>query len=105
MIKAVKGTRDILPPASAVWNRVEAIGSESPIVDAEVIEMVVELLRRAGLDQGTQHVAGDSVVPDSQVGFHLIVNSVGCTTCRPKFMAALKEKLVTIAPTLCADCQ
>ena len=23
MIKAVKGTRDILPPASNVWNRVE----------------------------------------------------------------------------------
>src|ERR1700722_11816369 len=66
----------------------EAIGSESPIVDAEVIEMVVELLRRVGLK-----------------GFHLIINSVGCATCRPKFMAALKEKLVTIAPTLCADCQ
>ena len=25
MIKAVKGTRDILPPASAVWNKVEEI--------------------------------------------------------------------------------
>jgi histidyl-tRNA synthetase len=66
----------------------EAIGSESPIVDAEVIEMVVELLRRAGLEN-----------------FHLILNSVGNATCRPKFMAALKEKLATIAPTLCADCQ
>jgi histidyl-tRNA synthetase len=66
----------------------EAIGSESPIVDAEVIEMVVELLNRAGL-----------------TGFHLILNSVGCATCRPKFMAALKEKLVGIAPTLCEDCQ
>jgi histidyl-tRNA synthetase len=66
----------------------EAIGSESPIVDAEVIEMVVELLNRAGL-----------------TGFHLILNSVGCSTCRPKFMAALKEKLAGIAPTLCEDCQ
>src|ERR1700729_2203038 len=28
MIKAVKGTRDILPPASAVWNRVEAAARE-----------------------------------------------------------------------------
>ena len=28
MIKAVKGTRDILPPASAVWNRVERIARE-----------------------------------------------------------------------------
>src|SRR6202522_2433575 len=37
-----------------------AIGSESPIVDAEVIEMVVEVLKAAGLS-----------------GFQLIVNSVG----------------------------
>src|ERR1700722_2972881 len=66
----------------------EAIGSESPIVDAEVIQMVVELLRKAGLE-----------------GFHLILNSVGDANCRPKFMAALKEKLATIAPPLCADCQ
>src|SRR5450432_2230297 len=66
----------------------EAIGSESPIVDAEVIEMVMELLLRVGLE-----------------GFHLILNSVGCAACRPKFMAALKEKLATMAPTLCADCQ
>ena len=28
MIKAVKGTRDILPPSSAVWNQVEAIARE-----------------------------------------------------------------------------
>ena len=28
MIKAVKGTRDILPPASAVWNQVEAVARE-----------------------------------------------------------------------------
>src|SRR4029077_17721841 len=66
----------------------EAIGSESPIVDAEGIGVVVELLNRAGL-----------------AGFHLILNSVGCATCRPKFMAALKEKLEGIAPTLCEDCQ
>ena len=66
----------------------EAIGSDSPIVDAEVIEMVVDLLRKAGLD-----------------GFHLILNSVGDANCRPQFMAALKDKLATIAPTLCADCQ
>src|SRR6267378_4402130 len=43
----------------------EAIGSESPMVDAEVIEMVTELLRRAGLD-----------------GFHLLINSVGDAKCR-----------------------
>jgi histidyl-tRNA synthetase len=66
----------------------EAIGSESPIVDAEVIEMVVEVLRRSGLE-----------------GFHLILNSVGCPQCRPAFMALLREKLAEVAATLCADCQ
>src|ERR1022692_2106831 len=66
----------------------EAIGSESPIVDAEVIEMVVEILRRSGLE-----------------GFHLILNSVGCSQCRPAFNALLREKLSEVAGTLCADCQ
>ena len=28
MIKAVKGTRDILPPSSAVWNHVESVVRE-----------------------------------------------------------------------------
>jgi histidyl-tRNA synthetase len=66
----------------------EAIGSESPIVDAEVIEMVIEVLRRAGID-----------------GFHLVLNSVGDQNCRPKFVAALKEKLKDVAPRMCTDCQ
>src|SRR3954451_20151517 len=54
----------------------EAIGSESPAVDAEVIEMVVEILRGVGLE-----------------GFTLLINSVGCSNCRPKFVAALRERL------------
>jgi len=66
----------------------EAIGSESPIVDGEVIEMVIEVLKRAGLD-----------------GFHLVLNSVGDGKCRPGFMALLREKLTEVAPQLCEDCQ
>ena len=66
----------------------EAIGSESPLVDGEVIEMVVDLLRRTGLE-----------------GFHLIVNSVGCKDCRPAFMNLLREKLADVAPKMCGDCQ
>jgi histidyl-tRNA synthetase len=66
----------------------EAIGSESPIVDAEVIEMVIEVLRRSGID-----------------GFQLVLNSVGDRNCRPQFVAALKEKLRDVAPTMCGDCQ
>jgi len=66
----------------------EAIGSDSPVIDAEVIEMVVDLLRRAGME-----------------GFHLLLNSVGCSACRPAYLALLREKLADIAPKLCSDCQ
>jgi histidyl-tRNA synthetase len=66
----------------------EAIGSESPIVDAEVIEMVIGILRGAGLDD-----------------FHLLINSVGDANCRPAYIAALQEKLRDVAPRMCADCQ
>lgn len=66
----------------------EVIGSESPAADAEVIEMVTEILRQSGLE-----------------GFTLILNSVGCKECRPKFIAALKEQLASVAHTMCQDCQ
>ncbi|MEP6963569.1 MAG: histidine--tRNA ligase [Acidobacteriota bacterium] len=66
----------------------EAIGSESPIVDAEVIEMVTGLLRLAGLE-----------------GFHLIINSVGCKDCRPAFLVKLKSALEGVKTQLCTDCQ
>ncbi|HWF10439.1 MAG TPA: histidine--tRNA ligase [Bryobacteraceae bacterium] len=66
----------------------EAIGSESPFVDAEVIEMVVEILVRAGL-----------------TGFTLLINSVGCSNCRPKFVEKLHEALQPVAAQLCTDCQ
>jgi histidyl-tRNA synthetase len=66
----------------------EAIGSESPAVDAEVIEMVIDLLRRAGLE-----------------GFQLLLNSVGDQNCRPQYVALLKEKLREVVSRLCNDCQ
>jgi histidyl-tRNA synthetase len=66
----------------------EAIGSESPVVDAEVIEMVCELLDRVGLE-----------------GYQLLLNSVGCSNCRPRFVARLKEELRTVAENMCDDCR
>src|SRR3954468_662797 len=65
----------------------EAIGSESPFVDAEVIEMVIEVLSRAGLS-----------------GFALLINSVGCTDCRPAFVEKLRAALEPVSAQLCADC-
>ncbi len=66
----------------------EAIGSESPLVDAEVIEMSVELLSRSGL-----------------ADFTVLINSVGCPDCRPVFVELLREKLKDVASTMCGDCQ
>src|SRR5580698_5520180 len=66
----------------------EAIGSDSPFLDAEVIEMVVEILSRAGL-----------------TGFTLLINSVGDANCRPAYVEKLREALRPVASQLCADCQ
>ena len=66
----------------------EAIGSESPATDAEVIEMVVEILARSGLDH-----------------FELLVNSVGCSKCRPRYIEQLREALRPFIPQLSPDNQ
>src|SRR5690349_16094435 len=66
----------------------EAIGTESPFIDAEVIEMVVAILHKLGIHDA-----------------HLLLNSVGCKECRAKFNEVLREKLKDIAPKLCTDCQ
>src|SRR5215831_9758625 len=66
----------------------EAIGSESPLVDAEVIEMVVEILTRTGLS-----------------GFKLLINSVGDHNCRPQYVERLREELRDKAARMCSDCQ
>jgi len=66
----------------------EAIGSESPAVDAEVIEMVIEILGRTGL-----------------TGFELLINSVGDHNCRPQYVETLRTALQPVAASLCGDCQ
>jgi histidyl-tRNA synthetase len=66
----------------------EAIGSDSPAIDAEVIEMVIELLSAAGLQ-----------------GFQLLINSVGCPVCRPAYIQILRDRLKDVAPSMCSDCQ
>src|SRR5574340_1042639 len=65
-----------------------AIGSEAPEIDAEVIEMVVETLRRGGLAE-----------------FTVLLNSVGCPECRPRYVARLREELAAVAGGMCEDCR
>jgi len=66
----------------------EAIGSESPLIDAEVIELVVEILQRAGLS-----------------GFKLLLNSVGDANCRPQYVERLRRELRAAASSMCVDCR
>ncbi|MGH9519209.1 MAG: histidine--tRNA ligase, partial [Terriglobales bacterium] len=66
----------------------EVLGSEHPSIDAEVLEMLVLLLERLELKE-----------------FKLLVNSVGCTKCRPEYLKILRKALDEVKASLCEDCQ
>jgi histidyl-tRNA synthetase len=66
----------------------EAIGSESPTVDAEVIEMLVHLLGKLFIE-----------------GYTLLLNSVGDKNCRPQYLERLHAELAKVRDQLCEDCQ
>ncbi len=66
----------------------EAIGSDSPIIDAEVIELVVAILREVGIRD-----------------FELLINSVGSKESRAKYNEALRSELKELAPRMCEDCR
>jgi histidyl-tRNA synthetase len=51
---------------------VEAIGSNDPAIDAELIQLYDTLLRRLGI-----------------TSYHLELNSIGCRECRPAYLQAL----------------
>jgi histidyl-tRNA synthetase len=55
---------------------VEAIGSADPAIDAEIIQLYTELLRRLGVTQWELHL-----------------NSIGDANCRPQYVARLNEWL------------
>ncbi len=63
-------------------------GSESPLRDAEVLEMLASFLDELGI-----------------TGWTLALNSVGGSTDRPKYIMALREALREVAPRMCVDCQ
>ena len=63
-------------------------GSELPIRDAEVLDMLVALLDSVGLS-----------------GWTLYLNSVGCSDCRPAYNQALRDALENVKDKMCADCQ
>jgi histidyl-tRNA synthetase len=66
----------------------EAIGSDSPAIDAEVIELVIAILQEAGVRE-----------------FELLINSVGSKESRAKYNDALRVQLKEVAPRMCEDCR
>ncbi len=65
----------------------EVLGSDLPMLDAEVMAMAVLVLREIGLDAGLE------------------INSLGCRSCRPDFNRALVDFLTKNAGKLCEDCE
>jgi len=73
------GAEVIGPPTS---------GSESPLRDAEVLEMLATFLDELGI-----------------AGWTLTLNSVGSSADRPRYIAALREALQPVKASMCVDCQ
>ena len=63
-------------------------GAESPIRDAEILEMLASLLDELGIKN-----------------WQLDLNSVGSSTDRPRYIAALREALAPIKHQMCEDNQ
>jgi histidyl-tRNA synthetase len=66
----------------------EVLGSQNPLVDVEVIEMLVLFLERVGIRE-----------------YQLLLNSVGCPTCRAAYLEVLRQALQGVKATMCEDCQ
>ena len=66
----------------------EVLGSDLPSLDAEVLEMLALFLQRVGIKE-----------------YQLLVNSVGCSKCRPEYVSKLREALESVKANMCADCQ
>src|SRR5450631_3228272 len=71
---------EVIGPASA--------GSESPLRDAEVLEMLASFLDELGI-----------------TGWTLKINSVGSAIDRPLYVEKLREALKPVVGRMCVDCQ
>ena len=66
---------------------IEALGSDKPSLDAEVIALAVQFFTEVGLKD-----------------LAVSINSVGCPTCRSEYNARLKEYLDKKSDVLCETC-
>ena len=82
------GAEVIGPPTS---------GAESPLRDAEVLQMLAALLDELGVPRAAQS--------NDFRGWRLHLNSVGSSTDRPRYVAALREALAPVKDRMCPDNQ
>ena len=66
----------------------EVLGSDNPAIEAEVVEMLFAFFQLLSLTD-----------------FRLLVNSVGCSNCRPAYVNKLREELRARADRLCEECR
>jgi histidyl-tRNA synthetase len=71
---------EVIGPASS--------GSEAPVRDAELLEMLATLLDRLGV-----------------TGWTLELNSIGCAADRARYNEALRQALDPVKDKMCGDCQ
>ena len=67
---------------------IEVFGEMDPAIDAEIVEMADRLLRTLNVEDA-----------------EILVNSVGCTKCRPEYHRELRKKAGEARSQLCEDCQ
>jgi histidyl-tRNA synthetase len=65
----------------------EIFGVSSPLVDVQLILMLVTLFDRLQVPDISAHI-----------------NTLGCPQCRPGFKAALQDMLMSVSDRLCSDC-
>ena len=66
---------------------IEAMGSASPMVDVEVMTLLLDFFRELGI-----------------TGLKLEINSLGCPECRPQYREALKTAIRPHLEALCTNC-
>lgn len=67
---------------------VEAFGSNDPRLDAEIIMLMVEILKNLGLKD-----------------YELHLNTVGCSVCRQEYRSRLIDYITPVKDRLCDDCK
>ena len=66
----------------------EVLGSDNPAIEAEILEMLDLFLKKIGIQD-----------------YELLVNSIGCSKCRPAYLEVLSRAIQEKAASLCPDCQ